>query len=277
MIIHPDNLIDANFYGHFATDPFFNMAFDEWMMHEVLTRPEAVILRLYTWSPGGITIGLNQSSTKAVSWDMVWDTPVIRRITGGRALYHDPSEYTYSVAFGSNAAARTNLERSVSNVSRQIAIALTEFVRGLGVGAEYARQSAPIDSRPVVGQKAPCFASTARYEVESDGRKIIASAQRRIGAAFLQHGSIKLAGIADHPALFGVGNATGKSLQPIECEHFESFGLSFVTSLSETLGLRCRPSAVTPAVQKQVALTAAELKADPLAYREFRCTDAVSQ
>jgi lipoate-protein ligase A len=38
----------------------------------------------------------------------------------------------------------------------------------------------------------PCFALPARDEIEIGGKKIIGSAQKRTGAAFLQHGSIPL-------------------------------------------------------------------------------------
>jgi lipoate-protein ligase A len=38
----------------------------------------------------------------------------------------------------------------------------------------------------------PCFAYPARDEIEIDGRKIVGSAQKRVGSRFLQHGSIPL-------------------------------------------------------------------------------------
>jgi len=40
----------------------------------------------------------------------------------------------------------------------------------------------------------PCFAYPARDEIEIDGRKIVGSAQKRVGEWFLQHGSIPLQG-----------------------------------------------------------------------------------
>ena len=38
----------------------------------------------------------------------------------------------------------------------------------------------------------PCFAFPARDEIEIGGLKIVGSAQKRTGAAFLQHGSVPL-------------------------------------------------------------------------------------
>jgi lipoate-protein ligase A len=38
----------------------------------------------------------------------------------------------------------------------------------------------------------PCFSYPARNEIELNGKKIIGSAQKRIGSRFIQHGSIPL-------------------------------------------------------------------------------------
>jgi lipoate-protein ligase A len=53
----------------------------------------------------------------------------------------------------------------------------------------------------------PCFAFPARDEVEVDGKKIIGSAQKRTGAAFLQHGSIPLE--SDEELLLAVARPAG--------------------------------------------------------------------
>jgi lipoate-protein ligase A len=44
-----------------------------------------------------------------------------------------------------------------------------------------------------------CFARTGRYEIEVGGRKLVGSAQRRQGPAFLQHGAVLLG--VDEPRL----------------------------------------------------------------------------
>jgi len=72
----------------------------------------------------------------------------------------------------------------------------------------------------------PCFAFPARDEIEISGRKIIGSAQKRTGAAFIQHGSVLLE--KDEALL----NAVAKS-------DAEGAGLNMI-SLSEALG---RPAA----------------------------------
>jgi lipoate-protein ligase A len=77
----------------------------------------------------------------------------------------------------------------------------------------------------------PCFAYAARDEIESGGKKIVGSAQKRLGPAFLQHGSIPLE--KDEPFLAAVS-------RPGEPEPGQG-----MTSLSEAAG---RPVDFTAAV-----------------------------
>src|SRR5207245_1628769 len=41
-----------------------------------------------------------------------------------------------------------------------------------------------------------CFARTGAFEIEAGGRKLVGSAQRRLGTSFLQHGAVLLGGDA---------------------------------------------------------------------------------
>jgi lipoate-protein ligase A len=50
----------------------------------------------------------------------------------------------------------------------------------------------PVQPSDPATMPAFCFARTGSYELEVAGRKVVGSAQRRQGAAFLQHGSIML-------------------------------------------------------------------------------------
>jgi len=177
------------------------MAFDEWMFAGAIKEPAAVFLRLYSWQPGAITVGYNQDLKRAVDHSRLAGTAVIRRITGGRALYHDPSELTYSVAIGEHRLESIASSGSVSAVSRVIAEVLVEFLATMGLAAEPTWRSSQRERRRNFFHKAPCFASFSRYEIASQGRKVVASAQRQIGRTVFQHGSIKMAGVATHPAL----------------------------------------------------------------------------
>lgn len=211
----------AIFYSQAECDPYYNMACDEWMFQQVIQHPEKLYLRLYDWAEATITFGVNQQQARALDFSQVNSTPVIRRITGGRALYHDRSELTYSIAVNLDGWAGQPWAQTPSHLFRVVAEALTQFAAAMGKPADYCRTSAPLNSRSSFFHRAACFASHARYEIVADNRKIVASAARRHGQAVLQHGAIKLAGVASHPALHGlevVGAAYSVDSQPISEE-----------------------------------------------------------
>ena len=231
----------AVFFGNYAGGPFFNMAFDEWLLGRALSEPAFVSLRLYTWQPGAITFGFNQNKELALDFSKVSDTPVIRRITGGRAIYHDPGEITYSIAVNTGNLDNAKLNGSLRGTSSAIAEALTGFLAGLGIQSHYLRSSSSTDSKPIFLHRSACFDSVARYEIVARSQKIVASAQRRVGKALLQHGSMKVNGIAPHPALpLKSFPALSPSCGPvIRKEEFDTMATEFVKVMGKFLGLVC--------------------------------------
>ncbi|NOY88041.1 MAG: lipoate--protein ligase family protein [FCB group bacterium] len=220
------------FYKHFAGDPYFNMAFDEWMFTQAFKNEGKVFLRLYSWDKGAITFGFNQRVESALDYNKLNGTPVIRRITGGRALFHEPSELTYSLAVNSHQETFDFLGGSISKTSSVIARVLIDFLSKLGVQSHYMLQSSKENAAPDFFHKAPCFASHAKYEIVTDRQKIIASAQRRIGKTIFQHGSIKINGAASHPALLfdSVNCLSPKELRHIKSDEFHQVAVLFVQS-----------------------------------------------
>ncbi|MEW6050094.1 MAG: hypothetical protein AB1644_03410 [Candidatus Zixiibacteriota bacterium] len=253
------------FFQHFAADPYFNMAFDEWLMTRSARSPLTILLRLYTWREGAITFGYNQRQDTALDFTRIGTTPVIRRITGGRALYHDPSELTYAIAMdlsGSGAAV------SGSRASAIIAEALRSFLEWEGVAADYVRTSHRQNSRPEFFHKAPCFASAARYELMRGEQKIVASAQRRTGEQLLQHGSIKLRGVARHPALMLSEQCEGTVPQPVDSGGFDVYAEHFAHSFAERFGVQMRLGTLAGTDLAEVAKMAGHLRKNPLEQRE---------
>ena len=195
------SMTKALFYTDFSTDPYYNMAVDEWLFEKVASGQAAVCIRLYTWSPGAITFGNNQRREKALDDTKLGQTCLIRRVTGGRALYHDPSELTYAFVFDRDKVSKEHLSGSIVETGASIADLLVAFLFQVGIEADYLKscRSAPTASSQF--HSAPCFASQARQELVAGGQKVVASAQRRIGSVTLQHGAIKISGTASHPAL----------------------------------------------------------------------------
>lgn len=158
-----------------------NMAVDE----AVLTSSDAVpeftpTLRLYGWRTPAISIGCHQGADGFADSGL----PVVRRVTGGRAVLHD-SEITYSiVAPVTHPLFSGGITAAYSEISRCILSAL----RDAGVNAEMAEMTRV----GAAGERRAraCFSAPSRHELLVNGRKIAGSAQRRFKNAFLQHGSI---------------------------------------------------------------------------------------
>jgi lipoate-protein ligase A len=149
------------------------MAADEALLDRVL-RSGCAFLRLYRWNPPTLSVGRNQSWTRT-------DVPVVRRPTGGKAVWHE-HEVTYAVAapidlFGS-------LRSAYCEIHTRVAAALRAEV----TLAPYRPTVRPSDG------PTSCFANPVGGEVLANGRKLVGSAQVRRGNAFLQHGSILLDG-----------------------------------------------------------------------------------
>jgi len=160
-----------------------NMAFDV-DRAEALDRGDAgPMLRVYTWKPWCISLGRHQELSD-IDEGRVREAgyEVVRRPTGGRAILH-AEELTYSVVMPSEG-------RSIMDVYRQISEALTHGLRRLVPEISIAKTQPDFQKLYKEPGSIPCFSSSARYEIEFDGRKLVGSAQRRIGSAVLQHGSI---------------------------------------------------------------------------------------
>ena len=219
------------------------MAVDEWLFDRAHSVPGALFVRLYSWAEGTITFGVNQDMERAFDSSQLNGTPVIRRITGGRALYHDWSELTYSIAVNLSEWHGREWATGRSSFYRAVAEALAEFVTVMGTDAGYCRRSAESNSRSDFFHKAACFASVSRYEVSTEGEKIVASAARQIGDTILQHGSIKLDGVAYHPALYypaADGLSHSVDLQPLSGPRWELACDIFPNVLGRHLGIDLR-------------------------------------
>ena len=108
---------------------------------------------------------------------------VTRRLTGGRAVFHD-DELGYSVVglvddprFGGN----------IRDTFQSIGRVLVNGLNAQGIPAKLSRGERTGGSSR---RSLPCFLTTARYEITVDGHKIVGSAQRRFAGVFLQQGSI---------------------------------------------------------------------------------------
>lgn len=81
-------------------DGFWNMALDEAILRKALDGKSPNTLRLYKWKPSTASIGRNQSLSAEIDVEFARKNGfnVVRRITGGGAVFHDENrEITYSI------------------------------------------------------------------------------------------------------------------------------------------------------------------------------------
>lgn len=164
---------------------FQNMAIDEAIFRETLKNKKPPTLRFFGWSPAAVSIGYFQDVQKEihVSRCRSAGVDIVRRITGGKAVYH-LDEVTYSLAAGSWE------RRFPDGILRTYEILSSCLVRGLaelGVRASLAETGV---SRRKTDRASCCFSEPAGKELLVDGRKICGSAQTRSHGGFLQHGSL---------------------------------------------------------------------------------------
>ncbi len=232
----PWRLLDT---GHGT--PARNMAFDEALLEAFEGTP---VLRLYAWRPEALSLGRFQSLAEVAH--VPASLARVRRLTGGGAIHHREDEVTYSLvasyaAFGG----RTSPKVAYRLVHEAIASGLEALGLALGGGA----------SRPGADETGPaaalCYDRATDFDLKAGARKLVGSAQRRKGSAFLQHGSIPLSRDPFSPGATSLGELLGRT--PSRDEVVQAVLAGFARALSVELGR----AAATP---REEAL-AAELEA----------------
>ncbi|HET7343575.1 MAG TPA: lipoate--protein ligase family protein [Methylomirabilota bacterium] len=232
-----------------------NMAIDEalWRGRQAGASPPT--LRFFAWSPPTVSLGYGQplGADVDVAACRALGVGLVRRPTGGSAIYHDgpERELTYSVTA---TAADLGIGPDLLQTYRWIGGALLRGLRALGAPA------ALVPERPPEGPAPPfCFARTGVFEIEVDGRKLVGSAQRRQGDSFLQHGAV----------LLGVDAERVRALFPTTRDP-----LATLTTLQAALGRRPSFDEVADALadafgrEHGLALTPGDLSDDETAHVE---------
>lgn len=172
------------------SDGVYNMTEDRRWLEVAEAASEPLLrVRLYRWDPPTASIGRHQNPESALAGDIcrTEGVPIVRRPTGGRAVFHDRSELTYSVVSNGPPLLGSG---GILETYRRIAEILQRGLHGIGVETRLERTGMPSRRGPVSALRQPCFASVSRYELLSGSRKIAGSAQCRLRRAVLQHGSI---------------------------------------------------------------------------------------
>ena len=150
-----------------AHDAFTNMAIDEAILEGLSNSTSIPTIRFYTWKPSAVSIGRFQSLSDEVDVEKCKElgVDVVRRLTGGGAVYHDQEgEITYSIL-----APEDTFAHGIHESYREICACV---MRGLE-NAEISNATfAPIN------------------DIVVDGKKISGNAQMRRSGMLLQHGTV---------------------------------------------------------------------------------------
>jgi lipoate-protein ligase A len=153
-------------------DAFMNMAVDEAILRARIRSAVPNTVRLYRWKPSAVSVGRFQEVEKEVKLGSCrkHKVDVVRRITGGGAVYHDAhDEITYAVI-----ARKEDLEaEEITAVYARICAGLAEALRILGISADFNQGTAKACPNLTVNEK-----------------KISGSAQAHKRGVLLQHGTL---------------------------------------------------------------------------------------
>jgi lipoate---protein ligase len=148
-----------------TNDAFLNMAIDQ-AVSESVSRGAPPTLRFYKWKPSAVSIGIFQSVHDEVDIEKCnrLGVDVIRRRTGGGAVYHDNAgEITYSVI-----AKEELMPKGITESYHVICGWVVQSLAKLGIEAAF---------KPI-------------NDIIAGGKKISGNAQTRRGGVLLQHGTI---------------------------------------------------------------------------------------
>ena len=159
-----------------------NMQLDSQLLDFAIAKKlKEPILRWYGWSPACVSLGRNQKDD-FIDYALLHKKKIdaIRRITGGRAIFHD-DEITYSYITPAEILPHgENVNSSYKDISQ---ILIDRFSK-LGIELEFG------GTKKSVHNVDYCMLVSTGADLCYKGKKLIGSAQFRKGGYILQHGSI---------------------------------------------------------------------------------------
>jgi lipoate-protein ligase A len=181
-----------------VTDPRVNLAIEEYLLRNI--HPEEDILLFYINEPS-IIIGRNQNTVEEINVNYIDEHQihVVRRLSGGGAVYHDHGNLNFSFIAPNTGSNFNNFQKFTAPV--------IEAVNEMGVAAEL----------------------SGRNDILVDGRKISGNAQYIAGARMVSHGTLLFDTDLSH-----VGEALRVKASKIESKGIKSIR-SRVANITEFL------------------------------------------
>ena len=151
--------------GQQTNNAAMNMAIDEAIVESVSKNKSLPTIRFYKWKNNSVSLGAFQNQNEInLNECRKNNVEVVRRITGGRAVYHDKADFTYSVV-----APIKIFDDSVSNAYYEICSWIINSLADLGIKAKLENKN----------------------NIMAGGRKISGNAAKLMdNGVYLQHGTL---------------------------------------------------------------------------------------
>ncbi|MBQ0025561.1 MAG: lipoate--protein ligase [Bacteroidales bacterium] len=221
-----------------TTDPFWNLAEEEYLLKSI-NKP---VFRLWRNEPS-VIIGRNQNALAEIDSDYVRSNgiKVVRRLTGGGAVFHDLGNVNFTFVDAAVAGEDT------SAMFRRFTAPILSALRNLGVDARLeGRNDLVIDSRKFSGN-AVCI---HRGRILQHGTLLFSASMNNLAGA-LRAREEKFTGRAVKSNRSRVTNISEHLPEKMSVEQFISY-------LSETIGRECTPYKFTEKDIKAIECLARE-------------------
>jgi lipoate-protein ligase A len=127
------------------TNPYFNIAAEEYILKNTIDN----VVMIWQCEPA-VIIGKHQNTLTEVNFELTneLDIPVIRRISGGGTVYHDPGNINYTVI-----TSEMKKDRLID--FRKFTQPIIDFLSGLGIEASFeGKNNLVIDGKKFSGNSA---------------------------------------------------------------------------------------------------------------------------
>jgi len=163
------------------------MAIDEAIFRETIKDKKKPTIRFYGWRPAAVSIGYFQDPQSELNLEQCGNmgVDIVRRLTGGKAVFHN-DEITYSIVAG---VGEKSFPANILGTYKVISDCLVQGLANLGIKASLAKVGRAIKDMEL---NPCCFSNPTQNELLVAGRKICGSAQMRTKGGFLQQGSLLL-------------------------------------------------------------------------------------
>ena len=147
------------FINYLGQDAYTNIAMDSWLLYNL--KPTEPVFSLWQ-NKRAVIIGRNQNTFSEINQDYIdsHDVQVVRRVSGGGAVYHDLGNICFTFFVPVENSGTVNFKKFVQP--------MYDALHAVGINAEI----------------------TGRNDLEVEGKKVSGNAQRYAGGYLMHHGTL---------------------------------------------------------------------------------------